>query len=269
MDDPYGGPSILENRKQQKKDGKAKVEGKKAIEETDFGESTAEVEASKPAYVKSDSTYVPAETWDGLEEVGGQLIWESEHPFQSFIPSEVASEDEVITLNFHRALVEVFTARQAGQPLSIVSQAEPGDFLTQDVQLVSSATGVTLQFPETVSREEIIQSLSPEIDETAEKVAPTESEEDVAADRSTVDPLYLTPTSETINETVTKEAATESEEDLVADRSTLDPLKSNASSGRTYADVIMAWDPSWLEVSLQDPEVKFAVSSLLSCMCTY
>jgi hypothetical protein len=258
LDDPYGGTSILEKHRQ--KGGKAPVEEETEIEET----TEAKTASSTPA-----STYVPAETWDGLEEVGGEQIWESEHPFRSFVPSEVASEDEVITLNFHRALVEVYAARQAGQPLSIVSQAEPGEYLTLDVQLIPSATGATLRFPETISLEEIVQSLSPEIDETKEKGAPTESEEDVAADRSTVDPLHPDSTPVKIDETATKEAPTESEEDVAADRSTVDPLKGDASSVRTYADVITAWDPSWLQVSLEDPEVKFAVSSHLSYTSNY
>lgn len=251
LDDPYGGASILEKKMQR---GKAPVE-----EETETEETTE----AKTTFTTPASTYVPAETWDGLEEVGGEQIWESEHPFQSFVPSEVAFEDEVITLNFHRALVEVYAARQAGQPLFIVSQAEPGDYLTLDVQLIPSATGATLRFPKTMSLEEIVQSLSPEIDETKEKGAPTESEGDVAADRSTVDPLHPDSTSVKIDGTATKEAPTESEEDVAADRSTVDPLRGDASSVRTYADVITAWDPSWLQVSLEDPEVKFAVSSPL------
>lgn len=229
-----------------------KAEGK---EETQLvGTTKARTESSTPA-----ATYEPAETWDGLEEVGGEEIWESEHPFKSFIPPETTIEDEVITLSFHRAMVEVFSAQQAGQPLSIVSQAEPGDYLTEDVQLVPSPTGVSLQFPATVSLEEIVQSLSPEIDETKEKSSPTESEEDVAADRSNVELLHPEPPSVIVDETATKELPTESEEDVAADRSTVDPLKQDASSVRTYADVIGAWDPSWLQVSLEDPEIKFAV----------
>lgn len=250
--DPYGDSSVIDKSLQ------------KWRKTEDVGEKEKEVSAiTSTKSSESTTAYVPAETWDGLEQVGGEEFWEPEHPFRSFVPSEVTTEDEVITVAFHRALVEVFATRQAGKPLSIVSEAEPGDYLTEDVQLEPSATGVTLRFPGTITLDQIVQSLSPDIDETKEKLAPTESEEDVAADRSTVDPLLPGTKSEITDETVTKEAPTESEEDVAADRSTIDPLTDSAPSLRTYSDVIAAWDPSWLQISLQDTEVKFAVSPRL------
>ena len=91
-----------------------------------------------------------------------------------------------------------------------------------------------------------------------EVVEPTESQEDIDADRSEVDPLKnkVIPSTEHHPENT---EPTESEEDINADRSTEDPL--HRVETKTYHDVISSWDPAWLQVSLQNPEVKFAVSN--------
>jgi len=104
---------------------------------------------------------------------------------------------------------------------------------------------------------------TPISDETAVKKNPTESEEDVAADRSTVDPLKSTPeTTPATDETAVKKNPTESEEDVAADRSSIDPLHTsglNDTTGMTYAEIAAHWDPSWLQISLSDPATKFFV----------
>jgi hypothetical protein len=256
LENPYGDGSILEQnerrRQRQKKDNEVKDSEVKQRPQQ-------KAKAYKPV-----SSYEPAETWDGLQRVGGYGNWWAQnwdplHPFKSFVPADREANEEVITACLHRAMVEVFTVREVGETLSIVSQTVPGEDITADIQLVQSATGVRLQFPESVPLEQIIQSLSPPIDETEEKFAPTEFEEDVAADRSSTDPLHPESTPELVDETATKEAPTESEEDVAADRSTVDPLKEDVAP-RYYTDVIASWDPSWLQISLENPEVKFAVS---------
>jgi uncharacterized protein involved in copper resistance len=138
--------------------------------------------------------------------------------------------------------------------------------------------------------DDIIQSLTPaatEIDETAVKGNPSESEADVAADRSTVDPLHPKRSVEVdeVDETAVKKNPSESEADVAADRSSVDPLhhesvgidetKVKGNPSESEADVaadrstvdplrhesLESSDRAWLEVSLEDPEVKFAVGN--------
>ena len=266
--------------------------------------------AERVTMAELDPAYVPATSWEGLERVGGfghwwKQNWDAEHQFEGFLPRSRATDRNAITAALHRAMVEVFALREAGIPLSEVSGAISEWDPTRSVQILPAIAGATLQFSPAASLDEVIQSLasaatetdetavkenpseseadvaadrstvdplhpdsSVEVDETVEKGNPSESEADVAADRSTVDPLHP-HSSAGVDETITKGNPSESEADVAADRSTVDPLhheslQSDNSAGIKATgepDVSESWDPAWLEVSLEDPEVKFAVSA--------
>ena len=223
-----------------------------------------------------DPSYVPATNWDGLERVGGfghwwKQNWDPEHQFEGFLPREIATERNVITVSLHRAMVEVFALREAGIPLSEVSKTISTWDPTTFVQITPAVTGARLQFLGNSSLNEVVHSLTPatgETDETAVKENPSESEEDVAADRSTVDPLHP-QSSEEVDETAKKGDPSESEADVAADRSTVDPLhrdkpqtqKSTDVKSASALDISESWDSAWLEVSIEEPEVKFAASA--------
>lgn len=209
-------------------------------------------------------TYVPATSWDGLESVGGwgnwwKQNWDPEHQFQSFLPAHRATDSYEITAALHRSLVEVLVLQQTGRPIPAFSQVVGPD-VTTGVQIAPSANGVTLHYGD-VSAEDIIQSLVP-----AEE-APTQSEEDLEADRSPIDPLKpgvtetvgseLEQDGHVFDETAVKENPTDSEAVVAADRSLEDPLAEVVD----HQSHVASWDPAWLSVSLQDPAVKFAVSS--------
>ncbi|KAI9744115.1 MAG: hypothetical protein M1818_002267 [Claussenomyces sp. TS43310] len=214
---------------------------------------SAEAQARKREHEAMMETYVPATTWEGLDSIGGygnwwRDNWDPEHQFDGFLPGRRVTESYEMTAALHRSVVEVFTLLRASRPLSHFSHVVGPD-QTSSVQVTSTATGTILSF-ESVSPEEIVQSLTP-----AEQ-APTESEADVAADRSSEDPLHPA-----VDETAVKINPTESEEDVAADRSTEDPL---TDAGKTHEAAVhqrqlASWDPSWLQVSLHDPAVKFAV----------
>ncbi|KAH8770527.1 ribosomal subunit 39S-domain-containing protein [Hyaloscypha finlandica] len=243
LEDPYGDRSVFNKTKKRAR-----------VEEAEEGE---QLEAAKPT--PDLSTYEPASTWDGLEEVGGfEENWDPDHQFRGFLPAEVIKDSDEVTAALHRALVEVFALQQVGMPLKDISAAMPGVDLTHEVQISPTATGATLQFSQEASLEQIIQSLTPAVDdETTVKENPTESEEDVAADRSTIDPLHPSSPEVEVDETAEKKNPTESEEDVAADRSTVDPL--SGSTQITYGELVASWDPSWLQISLENPEIKFAV----------
>jgi len=244
LDNPYGDGSVFDQTKKQAKETKEK-----------------EVEEQRNAALEAplDPTYEPAITWDGLDEVGHKEKWEPDRPYKGFLPAERATNNEAITAALHRAMVEVFALQQAGKSLSNASQAEPRDGFTDYVQMMPSATGATLEFSNNTSLEQIVQSLAPAVDETSPKINPTESEEDVAADRSNTDPLHPDSIPAKVDEPAEKGLPTESEEDVAADRSTVDPLQEGAVQQVSYAETIASWDPSWLQVSIETPEVKFAV----------
>ncbi|QSZ30990.1 hypothetical protein DSL72_000551 [Monilinia vaccinii-corymbosi] len=256
--DPYTGPSQLSVQEPEPEpEPEQKFEQEERI-------------AAEDAY-----DYQPADNAEGLEIVGGYMRSESEEcPYKVFISQKKVKGAGGATAALHRAIVEVFALRQAGRPLSDIFLTEPGPDITANVQINPSESGAILQFLEDGSLEQLIQSFTPvtpvtppkkgkqrrkarlaatsSIDETTEKGAPTESEEDVAADRSPVDPLHPEPTPE-IDETAEKGNPTESEEDVAADRSTVDPLKAKSEA------LVASWGNSWLQISLADPAIKFAV----------
>lgn len=264
LKDPYGDSSVFDRTK---KRTQTPEEADK-----DAGELISEIVERQPRHLRDDVKfslppkdfeksssieYKPANTWDELEDVGGKEDWYDEnwnrkHPFNGFLPTQKMTDADEITAALHRAMVEVFALQQAGIPIAKVTKASVGQDYTYEVQITPSASGVSLQFPELFSLQDLLQTLSPAIDETKEKVAPTESEEDVAADRSTIDPLHPEYTPTTSNETLEKGNPTESEEDVAADRSEEDPL-----AEKTFN--VESWDPSWKEISLENPEVKFVV----------
>lgn len=242
-------------------------------------EEKQEVEREEIIAPEDALDYEQAENGEELEMIGGydrsfSEELDSRYPYKLFVPKEKIKNAAEATAALHRAIVEVFALRQAGRPLSEISQTTPGRDVTETVQINPSESGVTLQFLENGSLDQIIQSLAPGrkpsrkqrrkarlaatslIDETAEKGLPTQSEEDVAADRSPLDPLHQGPTPK-IDETVEKGNPTESEEDIAADRSSIDPLKIKAET------LVASWGSSWLQTSLADPAVKFAVGYMM------
>ncbi|KAH6678376.1 ribosomal subunit 39S-domain-containing protein [Halenospora varia] len=242
LKDPYGDRSVFDQSKKKRAQEPAR--------------ERKERKPSPSTVISAD--YQPADTWEGLDSVGEyadywEEEWNSVHQFQGFLPKEVVTDPEEMTAALHRAMVEVFAVKQAGLPLQLASQAAPGPDITHDIQITVTTDGASLSYPEEAFKDTLIQSLSTPIHEPE----PTESQEDVEADRSEEDPLHDERAPASIDGTTQERQPTESEEDVVADRSEEDPLKSE--SVMTYQELIAKWDPSWLQISVEDPDVKFAV----------
>lgn len=263
LEDPYGGKSVFDQTK--KREWEEQIEEQKAARKLQSQEAKVN-SLSKPKYT-------PATTWDGLETLGYvEDRWAADHLYTPFVPMEVKTDSEEITAALHRAMVEIFALREAGVPLESVSSKMPGRDLTLDVTLDQSPSGPVLKFMGDAAPplQDLVGSVTGQaqvqakaVDETAEHEVPTESEEDVAADRSTVDPLH--PDAEpAVEESFKKENTTESEEDVDADRTSEDPLHQANSVDVTYEELIASWGPEWLQVSLENPEIKFAVRYPLS-----
>ncbi|KAF8867069.1 hypothetical protein BDZ45DRAFT_638372 [Acephala macrosclerotiorum] len=261
---PYGETSVFDQTK--------KSEAEETAKEEEEQRNTARV-SRRPKKARPDmSSYEPATTWMNEEDgtrvpwVGGfgnwwKNNWDPEHQYSGFVPEarKIMTKPDEITAAFYRALVEVYMCKEAGLPLTstATSKEVPSTF---NVRMIPSETGVQLDFSGSqTTLDAFTRSLKAAVDETVEHEAPTESEEDVAADRSTVDPLHPESTEALVDETATKENPTESEEDVAADRSPIDPLLRKKAQDAFYSTFVANLNPAWRQVPLADPEIKFAV----------
>lgn len=253
QEDPYGVASINEQTRSQEEDASAKTEAE------EYPQALQSPGPRETSEVKASTDYEPAYTWDGLEEVGGYEDWAPDYEFQGFLPTETTTDPVDITAALHRAMVEVFTLQQAGKPLVEASSAVPGEDLTYEVKISPSADGADLQFSEGVSVEQVLQSVAPATDESMD------SEGSLTADESFTDPLKdgELPAHE-VEEVPANAAPVNFEEAAPEEIYAEDPL-AEETSNLDYADIVASWDPSWLQISLEDPEVKFAVSAHLFC----
>jgi hypothetical protein len=219
--DPYTGPSAEERAAAREIEESAPNE--KAVEERKTKDSKT------PAPIL-DPSYEPAKTWDGLEEVGD--LPAPEFYFEGFMPSEAVTDPYEATAALHRGVVEAFTLRQAGRPLSELSNAPIGADYTMDVKISvprSNPTAPVLDFSKGASEEKILDSLN----DGAEDVIEGSTEDSFDRD------------SMTTNDPVTQ--------DPVA--GAFDHLHEN-----NYEEQVASWDSGWLQTSLNEPEIKFAVS---------
>ncbi|KAH8592508.1 ribosomal subunit 39S-domain-containing protein [Bisporella sp. PMI_857] len=232
LKDPYGGESVVERIRKSTRSGKSN-EGGEGIEEQTETDSHGylkrkgrKVSSSKtnkqpmskkwvqkiamgkfaqmlvhdppqkhyfaPEDVSESSSYTPAETWHGLEEVGGPT--EPKYHFQGFMSRNIIEDNEVLEATLHRAMVEVFNALKTKKPLDVVYAIRPDLSHTTDfVQITPSKTSA------------------------------------------------------------------ESEENIAVDRSAVDLLQTETQTFDTYEELIASWDPSWKQITLADPKIKFAV----------
>lgn len=250
--DPYGNLSTFD---QTKKRGESVIEPEETPEEEN-------------AVIKPEKTsYVPATTWDGLEQVeefGGwwKENWDEEHRFRgyallswvvcdyadkyhgSFIPPTKLSSKEDLTMAVHRAVVETFTLREAGRPMTDATNARDERIIpeTSGVNITLSAENQSalLSYPDDEVREMILQSTVPSepVEEVVEVQAEAE-EVEIEADKETETITSLEHVSATPVEEVMNHAKT--------------------STRSIQKQDIMPHDSTWLNVSLRDPDVKFAV----------
>lgn len=202
------------------------------------------------------SGYEPAANWDGLEMVGGwgnwwKENWDPEHPYIGFAEGQAVTDSFEATAALRRAVIESFTLQQAGRSLSEISKLQTEYDPTYEVEIAASGTGATVQFPANAPVENVLvfkpEESAKEFDETKEKSNPTPSEEDVAADRSIADPLHPESTKPTPSE----EVVVDGEEQ---------PGSGKSAQFATYDELVASWNPAWLEISLANQELKFAVS---------
>lgn len=233
--DAYGGPSIAEE-KEAARAAEELAENEKKID----GPEIQQKETRAPIL---DASYEPAKTWDGLEEVGE--LPAPEFFFEGYLRANAVTDPYKITAALHRAVVEVFTLRKAGRPLSELSYADTGIDRTSDVKIsvpLSNRSAPVLEFSEITPEEAILESLE------GKRVAAAE----VSAEHS-LGVKYL-------DEPLDK--GTSAAEDLQAEG--LEDLQR-----KEYKRQRASWSQAWLQISLDDFEVKFAVGQALHSSIVY
>lgn len=209
----------------------------------------AEAQPSRTPTPVLDASYEPAKTWDGLEEVGE--LPAPEFYFEGFMPPEKVTDPYEATAALHRAVVEVFTLRQAGRPLSDLSNAGRGVDKTSEVNISvsrSNPSAPVLKFSNSVSEEAILESLNPQ-------------EQAVATEESTEDPFGP----ENSDQPSIK-GSTTTNGPLMEDQS---PEAIEALQLTKHEHQAASWNPSWVNISLVDTEIKFAVSEASKFSISY
>jgi hypothetical protein len=242
LEDPYGGPSIVEERQAAREMEKAS--SKK--EELAPRSQSKQPKATTPIL---DASYEPAKTWDGLDEVGE--LPAPEFYFEGYMPAENVTDPYEATAALHRAVVEVFTLKQAGRPLSQLSRASIAFDKTSDVHISVSRSNPStplLRFPEGSSENSVLETLS-QTEPSLQKVEVAEALEAAELTEGVFERETSNDTS-IMGSNIRKEAITE---DASADAVEVLQLED-------YERQVASWKSSWLQVSLEDVEIKFAVS---------
>ena len=257
QDDPYGDGSVFDKTKKPKQTIELRQQETYEARMNDE-EAVARDLENETNTTTSTGSSKRAKSWDGLQWVGGGPVWRPEEDFEGFLPANAATEPGEFAAALHRAVVEVFALEQTGKSLHTLSTQFPEIDVfrdwTDDVQIIPSSGGATIKMPENTSLEQVLEvSAIAEATEGVAEVDPTESQEDIMADRTKVDPLNPGAVSSTDSIPETK-VGVEFKTTGATHQASKEILEH-----RTFEDVIASWDPSWLQISLDNPEIKFAV----------
>lgn len=180
-------------------------------------------DTNSKAYQEAMKTYQPATTWEGLTEIGD--IEEPELHFASWKGTTKLTAPHDLSYALRRAIIEVLVLQssQARTPKIL----PVGRDYTRDANIVQSDDGPVITFANSTVRADITRSLreKPSLQDAAQ-----------AAEEATTN-------------------STDAEEAVKADRSAEDPIEDLQAQSQATA-----WDPIWLQISLQDPAFKFSVS---------
>ncbi|KAL2047690.1 hypothetical protein N7G274_000732 [Stereocaulon virgatum] len=266
QEDPYGAPGVLDQRAEER----VVVEPESAKQVDTDEEELDDVE-----------DYKRATTWEGLERVGysswGKEQFNMLHPFEGFMDPKLESREKIVVA-VHRALVEVFALKQAGLPL--VMDYDAGDVfldnvddfllrLAKEAKFEIDATGEWRLVLEKQELEgDIIGSITPRADVDEDEEGDVEDTEE----REKGEDLTEGEQSEEMVQKEDEDAcrlaasspATEPQavetESLADYESSHHPSAEGPPTLSSIPDhVLLPEDNNWRNMSLEDPEIKFAV----------
>lgn len=237
------------------------------------------------------SNYVPATTWDGLDQIGGatgwwEEAWDQEHPFQryvlrlcwqsfpsltrycdSFMASSKMTSREEVEAAVRRAVIEVFTLKDAERPLTDAVNALD-DKVTPNLDNVvfseSDDASVVLNYLDAQVRQEILDSMDLSRREPARKVPVRK----VLVGKGPARKVSETQPAEETSEIEIEPEFTDPDdiaevEAMVDDASSEIKLADDAHQmGKSHTPDSTIAESGWQNVSLGDTDVKFAVRYL-------
>ncbi|KAL9120505.1 MAG: hypothetical protein Q9187_002939 [Circinaria calcarea] len=230
LEDPYGNRSVLD---------KSQNKGKEPV----ASEAIPDVNASSKA-LDAQAEYVPATSWDGLEHIGGatgwwEEAWDKKHQFRGFMSSSKLVSRGDLENAIRRAVIEVYTLVEAGRSPADATNAlddgiipNPGSVRLSVAHDGSSA----VIYPNDKTRQGLLDSTA--------KSNPIRKALKVRAENTESAALGTTDLSSVQTTSIDQGISVESTR---ADSIEAESLK----------------DQSWLDVSLKDPVIKFAVRLLL------
>ncbi|KAF2190977.1 hypothetical protein K469DRAFT_746439 [Zopfia rhizophila CBS 207.26] len=159
------------------------------------GEEQEELEK----YQYEEGDHKEADTWDGLERVGGEkwiqqynewkmgekALWRPEF---SYAPAEKITNSQELRAAFHRALVEVFTLRHAGKDMGLAAasnrESGPEQIWISDIKLRASPDrGIELVYPHPLAMQDLLEWLIPDPNRPAELEGAIEFIEEIAPEQ--------------------------------------------------------------------------------------
>ncbi len=164
-----------------------------------------------------------------------------------FLPPKKLLSKQDLTLALHRAVVEVFTLREAGRPMTDATNAKDDRIIPDTSQVGILLSGqeqaVALSYPDEQTKEAILQSTV--LSEPVEEVTNVQTEVEEAragmekdtAGQSSLQDVESTPVEEVMQQNTNPSLSA--------------PKQATLPS-----------DSTWLNISLLDPAVKFAVSPI-------
>lgn len=156
-------------------------------------------------------------------------------------PTKLLSREDLM-LAIHRAVVEVFTLREAGRPLTDATNARDDRIIprTNEVNVTfSDDQSPVLSYPDEQVKETILQSTI--VGEPVEEVIEVQNEMEADTEPSN-DTAATTPLEEV--------SATPVEQVMHPENQELPTPPTQPA---------LPQDPTWLNISLRDPAIKFAV----------
>ncbi|MCJ1239169.1 hypothetical protein MMC14_007162 [Varicellaria rhodocarpa] len=192
----------------------------------------------------SQLDYVPASTWDGLEQIGGATgwwedAWDKQHQFTGFMTTEKLQSRSDLEDAIRQALIEVYTLAKACLPLTRAVHALDDQIIPDfsGVRFGVRGQRVDVFYPSEQIRQDILDSTSAPRNRVKEVLeAQSESKTSEAAETTDLQSVQETSIDELLLE----------EEAKVEDLSHED----ESFTGR---------DESWMAVPLGKPAIKFAI----------
>ncbi|MCJ1398922.1 hypothetical protein MMC11_002123 [Xylographa trunciseda] len=236
--DPYGDASILDQSKGQPPELEPEPEGVSQVSTT--GDKSL---PSSTAY----ADYVPATTWEGLDQIGGatgwwEEAWDQDNQFNGFMSSTQLEKNDSVKAAIHKAIVEVHMLKLVNKPLAEVTKFPlNSQFDFSSVPFIKAENGIiSMDNGGIENKSETLDSIM---------------KSDEAAEAELEDPTVIKGQDEVPREALESHLKSG---DITITQDTIGG--GFANTGSTKKPVFQEVDDEiWTSISLEDQMLKFAV----------